>query len=235
MKTKIQKIIIQTAAFLLAALLGVTSPTNAQNLGISATGVAPDPSAGLDVNFTDRGVLIPRLTTAQRNAIPSPANSLLIFNTDCNVFQVYNASTGKWYDLLQNDYGALSITFANSVTFNYTGAAQSWTVPNGVCWIKIKAWGAGGGGGGADCGINTSNYRGGGGGYVEKLLKVTPGDVIQIYVGQGGGGASANPPSTGGAGGWGYSSGGTGGNGIKTYDKSKNTTMLGLFIRWYRW
>jgi hypothetical protein len=207
----------QLAALLTAALLGVASPALAQNLGISATGSPPDNSALLDVDATGmnpkKGVLIPRMTTAERNAIPSPANSLLIFNTDCNVFQVYNASTGKWYDLLQNDYGAPSITFANSVTFNYTGAVQSWTVPNGVCWIKIKAWGAGGGGGGADCGINTSNYRGGGGGYVEKLLKVTPGDVIQIYVGQGGVGASANPPSTGGSGGWGYSSGGAGGNG----------------------
>jgi len=49
----IQKIKIQTAVLLMAALLEVVSPALAQNLGISATGVAPDPSAGLDVNFTD--------------------------------------------------------------------------------------------------------------------------------------------------------------------------------------
>jgi hypothetical protein len=42
---KKQKINIQIAALSMAALLGVTSLTNAQNLGISATGVAPDPSA----------------------------------------------------------------------------------------------------------------------------------------------------------------------------------------------
>jgi len=82
---KKQKINIQTAAFLTAALLGLTSPTNAQNLGISATGSLPDNSALLDVDATGlnpkKGVLIPRMTTAERNAIPSPATSLLIFNT----------------------------------------------------------------------------------------------------------------------------------------------------------
>ncbi|MCX8143742.1 MAG: hypothetical protein N3F62_05725 [Bacteroidia bacterium] len=132
MKNKIIQL-NQFAALLTAALIGVMSPTNAQNLGISATGVAPDPSAGLDVNFTDRGVLIPRLTTAQRNAISSPANSLLIFNTDCNVFQVYQTSTGKWHDIVMDPPLPAPTSFANSVTFNYTGAVQSWTVPNGVC------------------------------------------------------------------------------------------------------
>jgi hypothetical protein len=87
MKTKIQKINIQTAALLTAALLGVMSPTSAQNLGISATGVAPDPSAGLDVNFTDKGVLIPRIaltSTTSAGPISNPANSLLVYNTTNN-------------------------------------------------------------------------------------------------------------------------------------------------------
>jgi uncharacterized protein (TIGR02145 family) len=95
MITKIQKINIQTAALLSAVLLGLMSPTNAQNLGISATGVVPDPSAGLDVNFTDRGVLIPRLTTAQRNAIPSPATSLLIYNTTTGCFEFWDGSAWR--------------------------------------------------------------------------------------------------------------------------------------------
>ncbi len=159
-----------------------------------------------------KGVLIPRMTTAERNAIPSPANSLLIFNTDCNVLQIYIASTGKWYDILQNDYGPpSSISFANSISFNYTGNIQTWTVPNGVCWIKIKAWGAGGGGG-ASIADGSIGGRGGGGGYVEKFLKVTPGDVLTIYVGGGGTGGKTSAGGGGGAGGWGYGNGGNGGN-----------------------
>lgn len=42
----------------------------------------PDPSAQLDVESTDKGVLIPRLTELQKNAIPDPANGLLIYQTD---------------------------------------------------------------------------------------------------------------------------------------------------------
>jgi len=87
MKPKNQKINIQTATLLTAAILWLMSPINAQNLGISATGVAPDPSAGLDVNFTDRGVLIPRIaltSTTSAGPISNPANSLLVYNTTNN-------------------------------------------------------------------------------------------------------------------------------------------------------
>ncbi|HNV96031.1 MAG TPA: hypothetical protein PKG63_06120, partial [Bacteroidales bacterium] len=51
-------------------------------IAINTSGVNPNASAGLDVDFTNKGVLIPRLTQAQRNAIASPATSLLIYQTD---------------------------------------------------------------------------------------------------------------------------------------------------------
>ncbi|HOY28953.1 MAG TPA: hypothetical protein PLR96_08255 [Flavobacteriales bacterium] len=41
----------------------------------------PDASALLDLTSTDRGLLVPRMTAIQRNAIPVPALSLMIFNT----------------------------------------------------------------------------------------------------------------------------------------------------------
>ncbi len=87
MKNIIMKTKGKMAAMVMAALLGVMCPTNAQNLGISATGVAPNPSAGLDVNFTDRGVLIPRIaltSTTSAGPISNPANSLLVYNTTNN-------------------------------------------------------------------------------------------------------------------------------------------------------
>jgi len=92
-----------TAVFLTAALLGLMSPVFAQNLGISATGSLPDNSALLDVDATGmnpkKGILIPRMTTAERNAIPSPAHSLLIFNTTTNCFEMYNATVSAWQSL----------------------------------------------------------------------------------------------------------------------------------------
>lgn len=67
----------------------------AQNVGINATGTPPDPSAMLDVVAQDKGVLIPRLTTTQRNAILNPATSLLIYNTTTDCLEMYFA-TGQW-------------------------------------------------------------------------------------------------------------------------------------------
>jgi hypothetical protein len=52
--------------------------------GISQTvigGTLPDPSAMLDVQSTDKGLLMPRMSTVQRSAIVSPATGLMIFNT----------------------------------------------------------------------------------------------------------------------------------------------------------
>jgi hypothetical protein len=62
----------------------------AQNVGIGTK--TPHPSASLEVSGTSKGLLIPRLTTAQRNLIASPAAGLMIYNTDCNVFNYWNGS-----------------------------------------------------------------------------------------------------------------------------------------------
>jgi uncharacterized protein (TIGR02145 family) len=67
--------------------------TNAQSVGISADGSAPDNSAMLDVKSTSKGFLPPRLTTLQRNAISSPAEGLVIYNTDEKTLNIYTGTT----------------------------------------------------------------------------------------------------------------------------------------------
>ncbi|MBL4755713.1 MAG: hypothetical protein JKY52_19230, partial [Flavobacteriales bacterium] len=54
----------------------------AQNVGINGTGAAPDAKAMLDVASTTTGLLIPRMTQVQRDAIVTPTTSLLIYQTD---------------------------------------------------------------------------------------------------------------------------------------------------------
>ena len=49
----------------------------------------PDPSAILDLTADDKGLLIPRMSSAQRNAIVSPPIGLMIFNTSENCFNYY--------------------------------------------------------------------------------------------------------------------------------------------------
>jgi hypothetical protein len=66
-------------------MLGLISPALAQNVSISPTGNAPDNSAALDIrDFTNKGLLIPRIALTSNTdvtTIPSPALSLLVYNT----------------------------------------------------------------------------------------------------------------------------------------------------------
>lgn len=59
-------------------------------VGINSDGSSPDNSAGLDVKFTDKGFLTPRMTSIQRNAISNPVVGLLIYCSDCQELQIYN-------------------------------------------------------------------------------------------------------------------------------------------------
>jgi hypothetical protein len=52
-----------------------------QAVAVNSTGASPDGSSILDVSSNTRGLLLPRMTQAQRNAITSPANGLFIYQT----------------------------------------------------------------------------------------------------------------------------------------------------------
>lgn len=71
-----------------------------QNVGINATGVAPAASAGLDVNFSNKGVLIPNVAltgTTDVSTITSPANSLLVYNTATASSGLTKVTPGYYY------------------------------------------------------------------------------------------------------------------------------------------
>ena len=51
-------------------------------VAISTDGSSPDNSAMLDVKSTGKGFLLPRMTQAQRDAIPNPAEGLMIYQTN---------------------------------------------------------------------------------------------------------------------------------------------------------
>jgi uncharacterized protein (TIGR02145 family) len=62
-------------------------------VGINNDNSAPDNSAMLEVKSTTKGFLPPRMTTAQRNAITSPAEGLVIYNTDDKSLNMYNGTS----------------------------------------------------------------------------------------------------------------------------------------------
>ena len=79
----------QIFTFLAAVLL--TATTQAQ-VGVGTT--TPDASSALDITSTTKGLLIPRMTETQRDAISSPATGLMIYQTDGTVgFYYYNGSS----------------------------------------------------------------------------------------------------------------------------------------------
>ena len=79
--------------FLLLFIIGLSS-ANAQ-VGIGTN--TPDDSAILDVVSTEKGFLPPRMTTAQRDAIANPANSLVIYNTSDDCLQYYVTASSNWF------------------------------------------------------------------------------------------------------------------------------------------
>ncbi|MBO3117483.1 hypothetical protein J4050_12035, partial [Winogradskyella sp. DF17] len=81
------------------------------NFSFSQVGIGtttPDASSMLDIESTTSGILIPRMTQAQRLAIGTPANGLLVYQT--------NGSLGFWF------YDGLGW---NQLTFGASGEFQS--------------------------------------------------------------------------------------------------------------
>ncbi len=74
----------------------------AQNPGmaINTTALPADPSAMLDVSSNQSGMLVPRMSTTERDAISAPAEGLFIFNTDSKCFNVFKNSA--WFEWCGN-------------------------------------------------------------------------------------------------------------------------------------
>ena len=74
-------------SILLACAICVTAQiAEAQSVSISATGNPPDNSAMLDIQSDSKGMLIPRLTTAQRTGIAAPGTGLLVYDSETMSF-----------------------------------------------------------------------------------------------------------------------------------------------------
>src|SRR2546430_2069652 len=79
--------------FLVIFLCALASCVYAQKVGIGTN--APDSSAMLDVYSANKGFLMPRLTSAQRNAISKPAAGLLVFDTDKGTLMFFDGNTWR--------------------------------------------------------------------------------------------------------------------------------------------
>jgi hypothetical protein len=73
------------------------------DLRVGINNASPDGSAVLDVSSTQSGILIPRMTTAQKNGIGTPATGLLVFDTDENKFYYYDGAA--WVSMVATTGG----------------------------------------------------------------------------------------------------------------------------------
>lgn len=88
---------MKTTLYFLAFVLGICVQSLAQdNMGIGT--LTPNSSAILEVASTDKGVLLPRLTSVQRTGIPNPAQGLFVFDSTTESFWYFNGT--QWVEAL---------------------------------------------------------------------------------------------------------------------------------------
>jgi hypothetical protein len=122
---------IKTIAYLIT-ILWFGNEIIAQNIAVNATGNTPHTSAGLDVDFTNKGFLIPRVTAAQRAAIATPATSLLVYQTDAGTqgagFYFFNGTVWTPWSTNSGGWGLNGNTGTSAAT-NFIGTTDA------VDWI----------------------------------------------------------------------------------------------------
>jgi len=135
-----------TKLILTVSLMLAYSLSNFAQVSISHEGFESHPSAILELISTDKGLLIPRMSTSERDnmedVLDSDAESLLIYNKDKKCFETYIG--GEWHEFWCCDRPSQPdpISGASSPCANATGelysvpevsgaTSYSWSVPSG--------------------------------------------------------------------------------------------------------
>lgn len=125
MKTKTAKILLLLALF---SNLGLNSSAQ---VAINTDGSNPHPSAMLDVLSTNKGFLLPRMTTVQQSLIANPSAGLIIFNSDSLDFYGFNGSI--WLALW--NYPADTIKCYCGDDIEYGGQIYTTIQLGSQCWM----------------------------------------------------------------------------------------------------
>ena len=111
--------------FLLFFFGALCNNLKAQSVSINTTSNAADTSAMLDVQSISKGLLIPKMTNAQRGAIALPANGLMVYQTDGQTGIYLNQGTpgSPNWQILQA--GSATYRWCTFDTYDQTGWAVS--------------------------------------------------------------------------------------------------------------
>lgn len=126
--------------FLVTAI--ITTYTLTAQVAVNTDGSTSDASAMLDVKSTDKGLLPPRMTEAQRNVIGSPVAGLVVWCTNCGSdgeLQVYNGSA--WTNMI----GGTASVYTPAIGDYYLGGVVFYLDGSGgglVCALSDQSSGA---------------------------------------------------------------------------------------------
>jgi hypothetical protein len=127
-----KKFDMKKAIILLFLLLTAGRTALAQSVGIGTN--TPAASAQLDITSTTKGILIPRMTEAEKNAIAGSAQGLMVFNTTTNSFQYNNGSL--WLNL---SHSGIISGVANKVPrFNSPWGLSPGLITDNVAAVSIN-------------------------------------------------------------------------------------------------
>lgn len=131
---------LRLVTIVVAAVCAVVIHAQDGSVGIGTT--VPDASALLDLTSTRKGLLMPRMTTAERDAILLPARGLMVFNSTSMRFE-YNAGTALtpvWQPLLATTDATGVI--GDVLTSQGPGLPATWTSLADL--VDERAWRMGG-------------------------------------------------------------------------------------------
>jgi hypothetical protein len=154
----------------------VTKVTTFGSVGIGTT--SPDSNAVLELSSTSKGILLPRLTLAQRNTINTPTAGLVIYNTDNNKFQGYTSTPNStWINTNSTNTSSSGTTYTGPNSYD----SQTFTPPSTEFLSSVQAY------------LNTS---------LNTSTSVTAKVYLGTYNGSGSPIASSNSVTTNSSGGW---------------------------------
>jgi len=130
--SSLHKSILKFSLFFLLIIL--KSGLLFSQVSINTDGSIPDGSAILDIKSTSKGLLIPRMTFEQLNAIQDPMEGLIVYCTNCNsnstgVISVFQG--GQWRIILlttpvpDTPEEGINVSTVNEITWNWTSVPMA--------------------------------------------------------------------------------------------------------------
>jgi uncharacterized protein (TIGR02145 family) len=131
MKTNVRITIVLGILLLFPALVLFSQ------VSINTDNSSPDNSAMLDIKSTSKGLLIPRMTQSQIEAISSPVNGLVVFCTEDNQFFTYIVTSNQWKALAYGTGKILPGAFGcgDTIVDSRDGKNYNTVMIGTQCWL----------------------------------------------------------------------------------------------------